>query len=197
MRVIPIVIIASVLVSACQHEYVPNPDPNHTHADFAVWIDGRHIDFSDEKYMSGNSWNEHSHDENQERNDEYLHLHDGVGHVIHRHKPGIPIRSFFESISFGITADCFLLDTGTRYCENGPKHWRMFINEQEMPFDPDYVFEDMDQILLTYGSDNETIKDQLSMMTDDACIYSKTCPWRGDPPDEGCVADPIIPCVEL
>ena len=35
---------------------------------------------------------------------------------------------------------------------------------------------------------------ELQEMTDDACKYSKTCPWRGEPPAESCIADPAVPC---
>ena len=30
-----------------------NPDPNHTHADFAVFVDGAQLDFSGDEFMSG------------------------------------------------------------------------------------------------------------------------------------------------
>src|SRR6185436_13173367 len=32
-----------------------NPDPNHNHADFAVYISGQKVDFSKSQYMSGSS----------------------------------------------------------------------------------------------------------------------------------------------
>ncbi|HRH94119.1 MAG TPA: hypothetical protein PKV72_06345, partial [Candidatus Peribacteria bacterium] len=73
-----------------------NPDPNHTHADFAVWIGGKQQDFSAPKYMSGES-TDVVHDE---RLSKYFHLHDGNGRVIHRHKPGLPLGDFFASIGF-------------------------------------------------------------------------------------------------
>ena len=55
------------------------------------------------------------------------------------------------------------------------------------------------QILLTYQNEDEAsmerITEQKEEMTDDACLYSKTCPWRGEPPAENCIADPEVPCV--
>ncbi len=203
-------IFLGVLLTSCAFlgakEYVANPDPSHVHADFAVWIEGEKIDFSDPKYMSGVSTDETTHDEEDEYHHQYLHLHDGIGHVIHTHKPGYLIKDFFSSIGFSMTANCMTLDSGVDICPNelGQK-WMMFVRHrpldgndwEEMAWNPDYEFQDLDQILLTFqAQDEETrIEEQKEEMTDDACLYSKTCPWRGEPPAESCVADPEVPCV--
>ncbi len=173
-------VICLVLLSACSRPYAQNPDPNHTHSDFAVWEDGEKVEFSDPKYMSGVSWDEGSHDTADEYHHEHLHLHDEVGHVLHRHKPGLSLKEFFESLQY---------DFDSKYT------WRMFVNEEEMQFDLNYVFQDMDAVLLTTSAGSAEVLDQLKKLTDDACLYSQTCPWRGDPPAENCVADPSIPCV--
>ena len=163
-----------------------NPDPNHTHADFAVFVEGKQLDFSDEKYMSSE----------QKHLGQYLHLHDGLGSVIHRHKPGLTLGEFFATIGFTMERDCFATDTGQRTCNAGGENiWRLFVNATEQPFDPSFAFNDTDHLLLSYGSSDEEIFDQLKQMTDDACLYSRTCPERGEPPAENCIADPAVPCV--
>lgn len=169
-----------------------NPDPNHTHADFAVWVGGKEIDFSASKYMSG-------HDATAGQHDQYFHLHDGNGHVLHRHKPGLPLEEFFLSIGFDPDAQCknrsshpnppCLFPAGS----NSP---RMFVNGKEMPYNPGYVFKDLDHILFTDAADDKEVQTELSKITDDACKYSRTCPERGAPPTEGCVSDPTVPCTE-
>ena len=73
------------LLAACSffgvREYQPNPDPNHTHADFAIWIEGMQLDFAEDKYMSGLSTDDATHDEESEVHHKYFHLHDNIGHV--------------------------------------------------------------------------------------------------------------------
>ncbi len=165
-----------------------NPDPNHTHADLAMWVEGRKIDLSAGKYML----DEESADSEKETNP---HLHDGNGLVIHRHKAGQSIGEFLKAININATNQCVTLDDGTSLCNEGSKHWQMFINGSEQPLDPAYVFRDLDQILLTYGATDEQVKEQLLSLSDDACLYSQTCPERGTPPVENCVADPTVPCV--
>lgn len=169
-----------LLLTACERQYQPNPDPNHTHADFAVWFDGEEVEFSDPKHMSGVSWDNESHDDASEYHHEHLHLHDEVGHVLHRHKPGLSLKEFFDSLDYSFATD---------------RTWRMFVNDAEMEFTLDYVFKDMDKVLLTTSSSSAQVLYEMEQLTDDACLYSKTCPWRGDPPAENCVADPAIPCV--
>ena len=71
----------------------------------------------------------------------------------------------------------------------------MFVNEEEVEFDLEYVFKDMDTVLFTTSAGSAEVLSQVEALTDDACRYSKTCPWRGDPPAENCIADPAVPCV--
>lgn len=187
-----------------------NPDPNHTHADLAVWVNGQQLDFTDERYMSGAPEDGEQRVREAHPLRQYLHLHDGVGHVIHRHKPGLTLGDFFVSIGLPMTESCLTLDDyqyalldeewiesfdiGRELCTNGKFHWRMFVNGSEIPFDPGYEFQDLDKILLVYGAGDQ-FPDQWAEMSDDACLYSRTCPERGDPPAENCIADPAIPCV--
>jgi hypothetical protein len=111
-----------------------------------------------------------------------------------------------------MTTECFTLDAhqfdalpqgeGESYaltkklCNNGKFRWQMYVNAKEVPFNPDFAFEDGDRILLTYdAADVMTEKEFDSAVTEEACMYSKTCPWKGDPPTENCIADPTVPCV--
>lgn len=170
-----------------------NPDPNHTHADFAIWMDGKQLDFSSPEFMSGSS---DEHDEEHTRLDQYFHLHDGNGHVIHRHKPGLTLKEFFTTLKVGISGSCYssgIPGADGEVCSDHP--FRLFVNGTEQPFDDlSYVFQDTDKILITTASDDAEVAAELSKSTDDACLYSKTCPERGDPPTENCIADPTVPC---
>lgn len=212
MRYSIILALALPLIAACSRTAAVNPDPNHTHADFAVYIEGRKLDFSDPRYMSAPPPDSESQSllpslllskayahEGEEgghiKGREYLHLHDGNGNVMHRHKPNLTLGDFFVSIGFHMTEECFVLEDGSEICPAEGKKWQMFVNGQEIPWASQYVFQDLDKILLTYGATESQIQEQLSQLTNDACLYSKTCPERGDPPAENCIADPTVPCV--
>ncbi len=199
--------LATLSLASCERRFQPNPDPNHTHADFAVWINGDKVDFSTDQFMSGLSTDEATHDEADERHHEYLHLHDGVGHVIHRHKPGLTFGEFLESLGVTFSKDslnvCMEVPGKERVCEDeaGHRNWVMIVNGEQNPFfDTAYVFDDMDKILVVLpqtddGDERPEAWGYWAQMTDDACLYSKTCPWKGEPPAENCISDPAIPCV--
>jgi len=183
-----------LLLAACTWPFgtAENPDPNHTHADFAVFVAGKEVDFGKDQYMSGSA----SDPEHKGAKHTHLHLHDEIGTVLHRHKPGLKIGEFFKSIGFTMTNDCFGSEKdGGIVCSAPGKKWRMFVSGKEKPLDPGYVFVDLDRILLTYGSGEEQVQKELQAVGKDACLYSRTCPWRGDPPAENCIADPAVPCV--
>ncbi len=174
-----------------------NPDKNHSHADFAVWVGAKQIDFAKPEYMSGTS---DERDPDHEKHDKYFHLHDGNGHVIHRHKPGLPVGDFFKTLGMEMTSDCFRFNDQQNVCnENTPEShgvWRLFVNGEEQAFDPAFSFNDGDALLFTYDTGEMSIRQELKRMTHDACLYSQTCPWRGKPPTENCIADPEVPCTE-
>ncbi len=162
-----------------------NPDPNHTHADVAMFIDGEQLDLSNEKYMSNEEKALHP----------YFHLHDENGSVLHRHKPGIAIGELLSSLGMTITEECVTLDDGREICADGKRSWKMIVNGEMRFLDPLYDFKDIDKILFSYGASDTEWEAQWQEMTDDACLYSKTCPERGKPPTENCIADPTIPCL--
>lgn len=179
-----------------------NPDPNHTHADFAVFIRGQEWDFAAAKYQSDHiddsDTAEPEHVEvSDHHKDPYLHLHDGVGTVVHRHKPGLTLLDFFRSLgwTWDAASRCFVPDTGTPICDSANEKWRLVINGAEQPFELNYAFADLDKLLLSFDSPVADLSGQIAHLTDDACLYSRTCPQRGTPPVENCVADPDVPCV--
>lgn len=171
-----------------------NPDPNHIHIDVAVWVGAMKMNFNRPEWMSGTSTDASlDHEEGLEK---FVHLHDNVGHVVHFHKPGLTLADFFASLGMELTRECLHIDPDHVDCNRDSMHWRMFVNGKEMPSDPTYVPADLDHILLTYDTGDMDVDQQLQEMTNDACRYSKTCPWRRAPPPESCIADPTVPCTE-
>ncbi|PIP64998.1 hypothetical protein COW95_04170, partial [Candidatus Peregrinibacteria bacterium CG22_combo_CG10-13_8_21_14_all_49_11] len=208
MRIVSLALFCTLFLVACRHEYADNPDPNHTHADVAVWIEGEKVDFSGDQYMSGL---EDDHDHEHDHLHPHLHLHDGIGHVVHQHRPGLTFGEFLESVGFsfeGWEQVCFVDEHQIKKCwPASGGNWRFFVNGKEVMCGPtedclhplfvakDYVFRDMDGLLLLFNASDTDREAAFREITDDACLYSRTCPWRGDPPAENCIADPTVPCV--
>ncbi len=165
-----------LFLTGCQEEKkLPILGDVHNHADFKVYLNNTPLNFAQEKYMSTKD----------KLISNFVHLHDMDGEVIHQHMSGITLKDFFESVGMELTSDCFATEGGAKYCNKDDKKLKMFVNGKSKSDFGNYEFKDLDQILITYGNDDEvTIQKQIDAVTDKACIQSQKCPERGKPHDE-------------
>lgn len=152
----------------------------HYHADFKVYLEGRLYDFAQSRYMS----------EKNVIQSNFVHLHDMDGDVIHKHMSGITLKTFFTSLGMQFDGQCFRTDNAVAYCNSANKILKMYVNGERNYDFQNYDFQDMDRILITYGSEDEAaVQRQIKSVTDKACIQSLKCPERGKPSDEStCVS---------
>ena len=147
-----------------------NMDPNskigilgsqHIHADFKVYINGKPINFADNKYYMKSS---------------FIHLDDSpnkedASGVLHMHATGIPLWIFFDSIGMGFNKDCLAIEN-EKYCNDENKKLKFFVNGKEKNEFDNYVFKDLDKMLVSYGVENqEEIRNQLASITDFAKLH--------------------------
>ena len=170
-------LIQAKIVKAPQPETSAVHEKIHEHADFAVYIDGKKIDFSDPKYQSSE----------EKALDPDTHLHDGVGDILHKHKKGITLGYFLGTLGMKFDEKCLTTEDGKEYCSTADKQLRLYVNGTLNDTLGNYEFSDLDRILITYGRiDESTLKQELESIGDRACIYSEKCPERGAPPTESC-----------
>ncbi len=138
-------------------------DSDHIHADWKIFINGKQLDLSDKAHMARMNSNKPV--------SSFIHVDSGspspeqIGDVLHMHAKNVPLWVFFESVGMELTKDCLTLETGEKYC-NGTKHsLKMFVNGAENIGFGNYVFKDLDKMLITYG-DDEAIPQQLASITD-------------------------------
>ena len=111
----------------------------HEHASILVKIFGDKFDFSVPSYQIKSSW---------------IHFEESDGTTVHRHASGIKLGYLFDTLNIGIDSKCFIFPDGRQFCTNEDYSLKYFINHQKVSDIRDYVFEDGDRILITYG--NET-----------------------------------------
>lgn len=129
----------------------------HLHADIKVYINGNAIDFSQEKYQLASR---------------FVHFEEGIGDVIHTHATGLTIDHLLNSLGGNINNNCIILE-GTNYCNEGNKNLKLYINNQQNNEFSNYVIQNLDKILISYGDENEAeIQEQLSSITNLAPKYS-------------------------
>lgn len=162
----------------------------HEHANLHIYIEDQLYDLSAERFQS---------DPYQYR-DQHIHLHDQVGHVIHLHKPGVSLNQFLTTLDISLDQNCISLpdenDQSQVYCDSDDNVLHLYVNGKYVLPETEYQIQDLDRILVYYGADDpDIIAPLIDAVPDDACIYSRTCPERGDPPTEQCIADANTPCV--
>ena len=119
----------------------------HEHASILVRIFGDKFDFSVPTYQIKSSW---------------IHFEESDGATIHRHSSGVELGYLFDTINIGIDNKCYIFPDGRQFCTNEDYSLKYYINHQRVNDVYDYVFEDGDRILITYGSETpEQIEMQL------------------------------------
>jgi len=113
----------------------------HEHGAFIVKLDGKVIDFSRPEYQVKSP---------------YIHVENGIGTTLHKHAATVPFGEFLKSIKMNVINGCFVKDDGTRYCDQGEKKLRFFLNNQEQSASMilGYVLTDDDRFLILYGDES-------------------------------------------
>ena len=150
----------------------------HIHSDFIVYLDGEIIDFSNSRFQSDTLF----------LRDRNLHLHNNDGEVIHIHKEERTLNDFLQSVDISIADECIdtsFDDENKSFCVSDEKIINVFINGEKTEEGGDYIFNDLDRILVYYGDDDtQNIEKLIDMVSDRSCIFSLKCKERGTPPDE-------------
>ena len=119
----------------------------HEHASLLVRIFGDTFDFSSPSYQIKSSW---------------IHFEDSDGTTIHRHSTGVTLGYLFANIGIGIDSECYKFPDGRSFCTNEDYSLKYYINHQIVKDINDYVLEEGDRILITYGNETpEQIEEQL------------------------------------
>ena len=144
----------------------------HIHADWKIYIDGKPLDFSDKSHMERMK--------NDQPVSSFIHVDSGApapektGDILHMHATGVPLWIFFKSVGIDFNKDCITLENKEKLCNDENKKLKFFVNGKESNEFENYVFNDLDKILISYGNENqEQIQNQLSSITNFASLHSK------------------------
>ena len=120
----------------------------HEHASLLVRIFGDKFDFSATTYQINSSW---------------IHFEESDGNTIHRHSSGVTLDYLFGTLGLDIDEDCYIFGDGRQFCTNEDYSLKYFINGDSVNDINDYVIQDDDRILISYGSETEDqIADQMN-----------------------------------
>ncbi len=116
----------------------------HEHASILVKIFGDTFDFSGPSYQVQSSW---------------IHFESQDGATIHRHASGVTMGYLFDTIGITIDEECYRFppSDGRRFCTDGENTLKYYINGESVPSITDHVLDDLDRILITYGSESDEV----------------------------------------
>ncbi len=123
----------------------------HDHANFMVFLDGEKINFAFPQYMV----------KAQE-----VHIEDMNGITIHKHAIGVTLGYFFKTLEFKFNEECFITDKKEKFCNEGYKKLRFYVNGNENLEYGDYEIINNDKYLISYGSSYEDIQKQLLFLSE-------------------------------
>ena len=155
-----ILALIAVIVGYAGYEFInldssaPGAPPNagklgdeHEHASVLVKIFGDKFDFTSPTYQIKSSW---------------IHFEDSDGTTIHRHSSGVTLGYLFANLGIGIDSECYKFPDGRQFCTNEDYSLKYYINHRIVKDINDYVLDDADRILITYGNQTpEEIEEQL------------------------------------
>lgn len=119
----------------------------HEHADFKVYINGQILNFAHPEYMVKN---------------QFVHIEDMNGVIIHKHATGITLGYFFKTLGFKFNDECFILDNGEKFCNENNKFLKFYVNGiRNYDYDK-YEITEGDKYLISYGNDvDEELQKQI------------------------------------
>ncbi|MGQ0638621.1 MAG: protein-disulfide isomerase [Nitrososphaerota archaeon] len=120
----------------------------HEHAAIKVIIFGDEFDFSSQAFQIKSR---------------YIHFEGSNGETIHRHASGVTLGFLFDTLNIGLTDECYIFPNKREFCTNEDYSLKFYINHQQVSGIRDFVLEDGDRILISYGNENSTqIEEQLA-----------------------------------
>ena len=119
----------------------------HEHASLLVRIFGDKFDFSVAPYQIKSSW---------------IHFEESDGNTIHRHASGVTLGDLFDTLNMEVNSQCYIFPDGRQFCTNEDYSIKYYLNHQLVDGINDYVIQDGDRILITFGNETpEQIEEQL------------------------------------
>ncbi len=155
--VIAVIVGYSVYTFISMQGAVPGAPPGagtlgdeHEHISLLVRLFGDKFDFSTPSYQIKSSW---------------IHFEGADGNTVHRHSSGVTMGYFFETLGLTLTDECYVFKSqqGERdFCTNDDFSLKFYINHQQVDSILDYIGQEGDRILISYGNETpEEIEEQL------------------------------------
>ncbi len=127
----------------------------HDHISILVRIFGDKFDFTSPAFQIKSSW---------------IHFEGQDGDTIHRHSTGVTLGYLFETLSITVNDECFIFPDGRQFCNNEDYSIKFFINHEQVPNIHDYIGNEDDRVLISYGNESQEEIDKQLLELDNQSI---------------------------
>lgn len=94
--------------------------------------------------------------------------------VLHMHATKVPLNIFFRSLGMKLEKDNFTTADGQIFKNEAGKMLKFYLNGHKVDELGDYVFQPLDKLLITFGSENDLdLQKQISSVTNFAKDHQK------------------------
>jgi len=112
----------------------------HVMSSLLVRIFADKFDFTSPAFQIKNSW---------------IHFEGQDGHTIHRHGSGVKLGYMFETLGIQLSDECFIFPDEREFCTNDDYSLKFYINHNEAQGIQNYVVNQDDRILISYGNEDQ------------------------------------------
>jgi hypothetical protein len=155
--------------------FVPPPAAVHHHANFAVFIDGERLDLSAGRYMQ--DVESCARDPGSVRPEDRVHLHDGVGDVVHVHHAGATWGHLMANLGLGLGDGYLVTDDGHRYFhgEDG-RSLTFVVNGFQVPSVANREIRSRDRLVVVVGPEapEQVLHTYFPQVAASAATYNET-----------------------
>jgi hypothetical protein len=149
MKYFILTLVIAGITFALTYILLPRPFVVHHHANFAVYIDGKQKDFTNDVYMEEVSrCNITEWVLPQDR----IHLHEHKGDLVHVHMAAATWGDLFANLEWGMGSGYLVDDFGKIYTPTWAKHLYYYINSEVVQNPQNIVLESTDRLLVWYGT---------------------------------------------
>ncbi|MBS3053689.1 MAG: hypothetical protein J4469_04260 [Candidatus Aenigmarchaeota archaeon] len=137
----------------------------HTHADLSIYVNGKRLD---ESFFASLARDTQTID--SEITSSFVHIENAnppekVGDIIHMHATGVPLWIFFKSVAMDFNKENLSLPDGRKFSNDDKNTLKFYVNGKPNSEWENYVFSDLDKILISYG-DEADLTQQINSITD-------------------------------
>ena len=112
----------------------------HEHASMLVRIFADKFEFTSTAFQIKSRW---------------IHFEAQDGNTIHRHSSGVTLGYLFESLGIQLSDECFIFTDEREFCSSEDYSLKFYINHNIVQGIQNYVLNEGDRILISYGNEDQ------------------------------------------